>query len=111
MAKYETNLHAKFDHFLNHLHQNILKNSVSATLEDQSDYELDNVQIAVRVYERYSMLGNNRVSMNVTLIGKEDHLYVSIITSGGSQAVFFKVNTIGEHDFLKTAIQAINSYQ
>lgn len=111
MAKYENTIHANFEHFLQHLDQSILNRSVSATLENHSDYMLDNVKIAVRVYERYSMLGKNRVSMNVTLIGKEDKLFVSIITSGGSQAVFFKVNTLGEQDFLRTAIKAIKSYQ
>ena len=33
---------------------------------------------------------------------------VTAITSGGSQAVFFKVNTVGENAFLDTIIEAID---
>ena len=52
------------------------------------------------MYERYSAMGGNRVRMNVTLIGEGQHLFLSAITSGGSQAMFFKINTWGEDAFL-----------
>jgi len=45
-------------------------------------------------------MGGNRVSLNVTLFGSGNSLKLSAITSGGSQAMFFKVNTIGEEAFL-----------
>ena len=64
----------------------------------------------VRVYERYSMTGSNRVSMNVTLLGVGDDLFVTAITSGGSQAVFFKINTLGEEAFLRLFIDSIESF-
>ena len=54
----------------------------------------------MRVYERFSYLGGNRVSLNMTLAGEGNDLYLSAITSGGSQAMFFKINTIGEENFL-----------
>jgi hypothetical protein len=50
--------------------------------------------------ERYSMIGGNRVSLNITLIGNGNNLFISGITSGGSQAVLFKINTFGEESFL-----------
>jgi hypothetical protein len=54
------------------------------------------------VFERYSWSGGNRVSLSVTLFkGDEDKIYLSAITSGGSQAVFFKLNTLGEEAFLE----------
>jgi hypothetical protein len=46
------------------------------------------------------MMGKNRVSLNVTLVGNGDNLHISAVTSGGSQAVFFKINTFGEEAFL-----------
>lgn len=47
-------------------------------------------------------MGNNRVSMNVTMIQKGNGpVYLSAITSGGSQAVFWKINTFGEEAFLE----------
>lgn len=56
----------------------------------------------MRVFERYSYAGGNRVSMNVTLFQSEDDaIHMSAITSGGSQAMFFKINTWGEEAFLE----------
>ena len=55
----------------------------------------------VRIFERYSALGSNRVSMSVTLFqGGDGEVHLSAITSGGSQAMFFKINTFGEQAFL-----------
>lgn len=45
--------------------------------------------------------GGNRVSLNVTLFQSgEDSICLSAVTSGGSQAMFFKLNTWGEEAFL-----------
>ena len=55
---------------------------------------------AVRVYERYSAIGNGRVTMSLTLLEADGQIRLSAITSGGSQAVFFKVNTLGAESFL-----------
>ena len=85
----------------------ILKGSISASQEDGSDFQLGDTRCAVRVYERYSILGKNRVSMNVTLFGNRDNLFLSAITSGGSQAIFFKINTFGEESFLTSLTKII----
>lgn len=66
---------------------------------------MNGVRCAVRVYERYSMFGGNRLSMNVTLFGKDGDLFLTAITSGGSQAVLFKLNTLGEDAFLNRLIE------
>lgn len=100
MAKYERRLTGSFDTVLARLHDGILNGSVSASYEDGSDYAAGGVRCAVRVYERYSMAGGNRVSLNLTLVGKGTDLFLSAITSGGSQAMFFKLNTWGEEAFL-----------
>ena len=101
MAKYEQKIQGDFDTVLHTLHNGILSGSMSATYEDGSDYCADGVRCAVRVYERYSYAGGNRVSMNVTLFQNgNDEIHLSAITSGGSQAVLFKINTWGEEAFL-----------
>ena len=47
------------------------------------------------------MVGGNRLSLTLTLFQNADSpIRLSAITSGGSQAVFFKVNTLGEETFL-----------
>lgn len=110
MAKYEQCLNGNFTEFLNWLHNDITNGSSSVTYEDGSDIKLRDVSVAVRVYERYSMAGGNRVSMNVTVTGLGEDLFVSAITSGGSQAVFFKMNTIGEETFLELCQDSVERY-
>lgn len=111
MAKFEKYLNGDFDRFLNHVHNTILSKSISATFEDGSDFRQGDLKIAVRVYERYSYLGQNRVSLNVTIVGQGQSLFCSAIASGGSQAMFFKINTFGERGFLNTLANAIDGYQ
>ena len=101
MAKLERRLFCGFYAALGAIDNGILKGSVSACLEDSSDFAVDNVRCAVRVYERYSWFGSNRVSLSVTLVGRDGDLLLSASTSGGSQAVFFKINTVGERAFLE----------
>ena len=111
MAKYESRLRGNFDELLNLLNHGILKGSISAAYEDGSDYANGNVRCAVRVYERHSMAKGSRVSMSITLLSEGDELFVTVITAGGSGAVFFKINTIGEHTFLNQAIDIIEQYR
>jgi hypothetical protein len=109
MAKFERALTGDFDAVLDRLHQGVLDGSMSASYEDGSDYAAGDVRCAVRVYERYSWSGGNRVSMSLTLVGRGRDLFLSAITSGGSQAVFFKINTWGEEAFLDTLRQVLDS--
>jgi len=111
MAKYVRELNGDFQRLLDEIHAGILEGSASASYEDGSDYQAADIRCAVRVYERYSMLGGNRVSLNVTLAGNGDRLFLTAITSGGSQAVLFKVNTFGEESFLKCIIDIVNAFQ
>ncbi len=100
MAKLEKTITGNFDEILARIENGILEGSISASLEDGSDFRAGDVRCSVRVFERYSFMGKNRVSMNVTLLGRGNTVCISAITSGGSQAVFFKINTIGEEAFL-----------
>ena len=102
MAKLERVITGDFDEVLSRLEDAILNGSVSATLEDRSDFTIGPVQVAVRMFERYSALGGNRVALSLTLAGEGDRLYLTAITAGGSQAMFFKINTWGEESFLDT---------
>lgn len=55
-------------------------------------------------------MGSNRVSLSVTMVGQGGNIFVSAITSGGSQAVFFKINTFGEEAFLDKLRQIVDDY-
>jgi len=101
MAKLERTLNGDFSEILNKIVTGIMSGSVSATLEDYSDFRSGDARCSVRVFERYSYMGGNRVSLSVTLFqNANEPIRLSAITAGGSQAMFFKVNTFGEEAFL-----------
>lgn len=101
MAKLERTIYGDFDHILRKIENGILNGSVSASLEDTSDFRDGEARCSVRVFERYSHTGGNRVSLNITLFQNGNgNVRLSAITSGGSQALFFKINTWGEEAFL-----------
>ena len=108
MAMLERTLTGDFRHIVEHLHHGVLNGSASASYEEGSDFTLGAVQVAVRMYERYSMLGGNRVAMSVTVVGTGDQVRVTAMTAGGSQALFFKLNTMGEEAFLDTLAQILD---
>lgn len=101
MAKLDTTLSGDFNGWLSTIVNGILDGSASASLEESSDFRSGDARCSVRVFERYSYMGGNRVSLSVTLFQNGDGpIYLSAITAGGSQAMFFKVNTVGEESFL-----------
>ena len=101
MAIFEKTIRNKnFDKLLRKLEQEIPDSSWSADLEAGSDFKEGDARCSVRVFERYSMIGGNRLSLTLTLFQNGDSpIRLSAITAGGSQAVF-KVNTLGEESFL-----------
>ena len=101
MAKLEETRYEDFDRLLQRLERGILEGSLSASLEDASDFRSGSARCSVRVFERFSYIGNNRVSLTLTLFQSGDEpVRLSAITAGGSQAIFFKINTWGEESFL-----------
>ncbi len=101
MAMLEKVIPEDLDALAQRIRQGILGNSVSATLEEDARYQAGDARCAVLVFERYSYIGGNRVSMNVTLFQAGDGpVQLCAVTSGGSRAVFFKINTVGEENFL-----------
>ncbi len=101
MAKLERTLNGDFYGILHNITDGILNGSVSATLEESSDFKSGDAKCSVRVFERYSWSGSNRVSLSVTLFQNgSSPIQFSAITAGGSQATFFKMNTMGEEAFL-----------
>src|SRR5689334_3378717 len=110
MAHYAAMLTGDVAALVSHLDQGILGRSISANVEDSSDLRIGDARMVVRVYERYSAMGGNRVSLNVSILAVDGQLAVSAISSGGSQAVFWKVNTFGEEAFLDRAVNALRSW-
>lgn len=66
--------------------------------------------MVLRTYERYSMTGSNRVTLSVSILAVGDLMEVALTTSGGSEAMFFKINTFGEEAFMGKAIEALEAF-
>ncbi len=63
--------------------------SISASLEDTSDFSEGSARCSVQIFERYSYLGGNRVSLSITLFQVDGGpVRLSAIAAGGSQAIF-----------------------
>lgn len=110
MAKYERQFRGDFKDVLAFCENTIMRGSFSASLEESSNIALKDTQVAVRIFERYSMLGKNRLSLTLTVVGAGEDIFLSAITSGGSQAVLFKINTFGEESFLNTLVPELDRY-
>ncbi len=102
MAMFQRKFTGDFDALLAKVEKIVLNGSMSASLEERVDYKTSQGRCSIRVFERYSYAGSNRVSMNVTLFQAGREIHLCAITSGGSQGLFFKLNTWGEETFLKT---------
>ena len=89
MAKYEKHFRGDFTQVLSQIDRAVMEGSSSASLEDSSDMYCGDARCAVRVYERYSWSGGNRVSLNLTLFGVGDELMLSAITAGGIISTHF----------------------
>lgn len=108
MAKIEVSLKGQIDDILNFISDGIVNGSFSAQLVDSSNFVGANSRCAVLVFERYSYTGKNRVSLTVTLYQERDGaINLSGITSGGSQGLFFKFNTIPEDAFLEKLVEIV----
>jgi hypothetical protein len=110
MAHYEQELTGDVDALIAHLDRAIPEGSITAKFEDGGDHRIGDARMVVRVYERYSALGGNRVSLCISVLAVGDQLALTATSSGGSQAMFLKVNTFGEEAFLQKAVAAIRAY-
>lgn len=101
MAQLERRLEGNFEEIRSRIHHGILDGSITAELNGSSDYVGKSSKCSFRVYERYSAFGGNRVSLGVCLYQEGNGpIQLSAIASGGSQAIFAKINTFSEEAFL-----------
>lgn len=109
MAIFQRSFTEDFESLLERVERIVLNGSASASLEEKADYRTaQGCRCSIRVFERYSYSGGNRVSMSVPLFQAESgKVELCATTSGGSQALFFKLNTWGEEAFLDTLKDAL----
>ena len=112
MAKFECIIPETydFDKTLKYFHDYLSTSSLSSSYEDGSDYCVGNMRVAVRVYEKYTILGENRLSMTVTLATNGGEIFASAITAAGSGG-FVKVWAWGEDGYLEHFVDAAKQFE
>jgi len=104
MAQFETSLRGDFAEILSTIHSEVLKSGTTASLAGSSSFNSQGVRCAVRVYERYSLMENSPVSLNITLIDDGRQIFLSAITAGGN-------TIIAMNNFLKVLQKSVARYQ
>ena len=109
MGKLERTLQGNFNSVLKGLEDTLLNSSHTATLEEKSDFHSNGARCSVRQFEWFSPAGGNRISMTVTLFqAQEGPIHLSAVTSGGSQAMFYKLNAWGDEAVLNILNEFLN---
>lgn len=98
------------DALARHMDEAITRGSVSASIENEGQHVIGDARMIVRTYERYSATGGNRLTLSLSILSVGNQMEVALTTSGGSQAVFWKVNTFGEGAFMDKGLDAIDSF-
>lgn len=111
MAHHEQRMSGDVDALILHLDQEIVGGSVTAKHEVRVNHQVGDARMVVSVYERYSAMGSNRVSLNISVLAVGEEMSVSIVTAGGSEAMFWKLNTFGEDAFLQKGVAALASFK
>ncbi|WP_370248688.1 DUF6054 family protein [Nocardioides sp.] len=115
MAQANYDLTGDDEEFLRFVDERVMNTSSSISREHGMTYRLDNgtseARMHVVTYERFSMTGGNRVSLHLSVLGLDGRMVVDLTSSGGSQAVLFKINTFGEEAFLGKAVEAVEEWQ
>lgn len=111
MAHFERTLTGDVDRLVAHLDRAIPGGSISGKFEAGSDHRVGDARMVVRAYERFSVVGSNRVSLCISILSVGEEISLSAVSAGGSQAVFFKLNTFGEEAFLQKAADALSTFR
>lgn len=110
MATYERRFEGDFISFLRSFHDKMIDSSISTQYEDGKIILVGEQQVALHVYERYSAIGSNRVSLSVMIADLGDKIHLTAIASGGSEGMLFKLNTFGESAFLDVCVRIVENY-
>lgn len=108
MPKYTYKTTGGFKTFVEVVKRTAENISSSTTFEDEHWFSNNTVLLS---FERYSMVGSNRVNLSITITETESGIELAAIPSGGSQAVFFKINTMGESSFLNEFAHCIERHE
>ena len=108
MAKYERTIVGQFDEVINHLDNDIKSSALTMNLVDESNYNIEQIKVAVRVYDKYFMRNESRASLSLTVVGNENEIFISAIGSGGGKGIIFNWSLGAENemvDIVKVSVE------
>lgn len=111
MARYEATVPGSLDELRKYINSKKSNLGTTISTEEETEGEVDGVRYYVAGLERYAILGENRVSLNMTLLEYSDGVRVIATSLGGSQAAFFKINHWSEDNFLNDFISLLEGYK
>ena len=110
--KYEKHLTGNFDELLELVTDGVLNGSMSASHENGSDWTNWHGPLrGARVLRRYSYMGGNRVSMNVTLVGNDRDLFFSAIASGRQSGRVLQAQHPRRGELLEKLVPIVENYK
>lgn len=111
MAHYETTVKGNIAELRDFI--NLKKSTLGITIstEDEVEGNVGDIKYYVAGYERFAYIGQNRVSLNVTMIESGEYVRVIATSLGGSQGVFMKINHWSEDNFLGAFTNIIEEYK
>ena len=110
MAKYTTIVPGSLEQLRKYISHNGPNLGATLSLEEEISGTADGVNYWIGTYERYAVLGENRVSLNIVLLEISEGVRVIATSSGGSQAMFLKINHWSEDNFLNDFVSIIETY-
>ena len=111
MAKYTTTAAGSRDEIAAFIKTYSHAMGATVSLEDEIFGSADSVKYWVGTFERYAYMGKGRSSLTAVLLEHGGSVDVIATASGGSGAMFFKVNTWSEQSFLDEFIALIGRYK
>lgn len=100
MAKFERTVFGDFNQILKELDQTIMGSAMSMNLVDESSFRSGDVQVAVRVYDKYFMRNSSRASLSLTVVDEGSNIYVTAIGAGGGQGAIFNFSWGAESELV-----------
>ena len=111
MAEFQKKVKGSSKAFVDYLiaHQKSL--GVAVSVDNSYAYQVNDVDIDIMMFEKYSFTGGNRIAMSVTCIGYSEEFDVLALVAGASNALFAKVNLYGEDAFLQKFVECVNDFE
>lgn len=113
MGLYQETFHAteqQFLKFVKSLPDLVKSYSTSATHEETRLVKNEGALVQIDMFERYSMFSDSRVALGVTTIYRDGKIDITAMSAGGSRAMFFKIDTVGEGAFLDSFKHVVKEY-